>query len=330
MESVMTGSPIVSIIIVVRNGVEVTRKCLEGLTKIKRKQVIIIDNASAPEMKKFLKSWKKYPIECIYNRQNNGFAEANNQGFLRAKAPYIVFLNNDTIITEDFFSPCKKYLDTHNSVGAVQPMILFPDGTIDSIGSYLTRTGFLYHRAHRLKPNRKFVHTESVYTLKGACMIWKRQVLEEIGILDEEYFAYFEETELCHRAWNAGYEVAVVPTSSITHLGGFTSNAMDQGFVQYHNTKNRICTYIRHLSLLPLCLVLPVHLIFTEIVIFRTFLTQRSVSISMQKGVLRGIIMGFTKRFCTSQDHRSVPYKNPDLSYYLALFSSLQGYKKVW
>lgn len=321
---------IVSIIIVTRNGKEVTKRCLESLQLISHKEVIVVDNNSNDGTLRMLRNWKSFEIKLIENHKNNGFAEANNQGARVASAPFILFLNNDTYFSKNFIPPLITLLKTHRKIAAVQPMILFPDSSIDSIGSYMTPTGFLYHRAHRMLPNKSFLKTEPVYTLKGACMIWKKDVLAKIGLLDESYFAYFEETELCHRALNAGYSVYVCPITVITHLGGFTSNTMDQGFVQFHNMKNRIATYIRHFSMTQIIAVFMIHLVLSELLVLKTLLTNPKLAYELQRGLCIGIVRGIWNRFETSEMRRNVPIKKPDFRYYVALFSSLKGYSKVY
>jgi GT2 family glycosyltransferase len=325
----------VSVIIVCRNGKNVTKKCLDGILKLAIKEVIVVDNDSTDGTDLLLEKLQKKDkrVKIISNKTNNGFAEANNQGFELSKGKLVLFLNNDTVIPSDFFPPLLSTL-SHKKVAAVQPMILFPDKTIDSIGSYLTPTGFLYHRAHRMKPNKLFLKEEPVYSMKGACMLWKRSVLEELGCFTEDYFAYFEETELCHRAINAGYEVMINPTSSIIHLGGFTSNNMNQGFIQYHNAKNRIQTYLLHFPLKNVFSILFVNTLFTEALVLKTLLSGNfSTAFAIQRGIIQGFIVGISKRIKSDMKKRRdlVAYmKHPDLSYYQALFSSLQNFSKIW
>ena len=206
--------PLVSVIIATLNGKGLLSDCLKTLYKYESNfEVIVVDNASTDGTISWLK--KSYPqVKLIENSFNTGFAKANNQGLELASGEYVLYLNNDTLITEPFLKTLIAEL-VSPKVAAVSPLILLPDGTIDSIGSYLTRTGFLYHRAHRHKPDPSFVHKTNTYSLKGACMLWKKSVLDKIGQLDESYFAYFEETDLCHRAVNAGFNLVVVPQVSI-------------------------------------------------------------------------------------------------------------------
>lgn len=324
----------ISVIIVCRNGEKVTEACLLSLLPYPVKEVIIVDNASEDGTLAMLNriSKKDKRVNIIKNNINNGFAGANNQGARLATGSYIFFLNNDTLLTENIFPTLLKSLNV-SQIAAVQPMIVFPNGTIDSVGSYMTPTGFLYHRAHRIKPNKRFLNNDVVYSMKGAAMIWKKAVLDEIGFLDESYFAYFEETELCHRAMNAGYQVAVVPSVKITHLGGFTSNTMDTEFIQYYNTKNRLTTYARHFSIYHLMTILSIHLVLTELLMLKLLCTGSwKIALSVQRGIIQGCVDGMHSRIAVRNATRNLlsVTKKPDLQYYLALFSSLEGYLKIW
>lgn len=325
----------VSVVIVCRNGMAVTRACLQGISTLNVSEIIIVDNNSDDGTAAMLKQFQKKDqrIKIIKNKNNNGFAEANNQGFELATSQYLLFLNNDTGIAEDFLPELIATLQD-KQVAAVQPMILFPDGTIDSIGSYLTPTGFLYHRAHRLKPASSFLQEEQVYSMKGACMLWKKSVLDEIGVFDASYFAYFEETDLCHRAINAGYQVMVNPKGEIMHLGGFTSNTMNQERIQFHNAKNRMTTYLRHLPAKELILMFPFHLCLSELIVLKLVLSaQTALAWQVQKGILIGLAKGLNDRLHTLGNSRKVlanVTKKPDIQYYRALFTGLVGYTKVF
>ena len=322
----------ISVIITNRNGMAVLPNCLRTLLAEPVNEIIIVDNGSDDGSVSYVKSISDQRLSIIQNNNNNGYAEANNQGYHRSTAKFIVFLNNDTICLPGFLEPLVVYLKEQRQVAAVQPLILFPDMTIDSVGSYLTPTGFLYHRAHRQKLNVQNSQPALVYSLKGACMVWRRAVLEQIGVFDETYFAYFEETELCNRALRAGYQLATVPRSAIIHLGGFTSNSMDQSFIQFYNTKNRLQTYLRHLPLALAWHIILINILLSELLVLHSFFHSAKLAIAIQKGIFAGIANGLIyrrKHYVQSYD-LSQYLKKPDFSYYRALFSSLQHYDKLW
>src|SRR3989338_3222780 len=322
--------PLVSVIIATLNGKGLLSDCLKTLYKYESNfEVIVVDNDSTDGTISWLK--KSYPqVKLIENSFNTGFAKANNQGLELASGEYVLYLNNDTLITEPFLKTLIAEL-VSPKVAAVSPLILLPDGTIDSIGSYLTRTGFLYHRAHRHKPDPSFVHKTNTYSLKGACMLWKKSVLDKIGQLDESYFAYFEETDLCHRAVNAGFNLMVVPQVSIIHLGGMTSNKIPSSFIQYHSYKNRIRTYIQNLPFFTLMTVLPIHLLLCLLAALKFGLKVPKVGLAVLKGIFMGIFLGLLNRnYFSKKANLSKLTINPDWRYYYFLFKGLEQYEKIY
>lgn len=263
---------LVSIIIVNYNGIGHLHKCLPTLARqvYKEVEVILVDNASVDGSVDWVK--KMYPkTKIVINKENLGFAEANNLGYKFAKGDYILLLNNDTKVTPDFIIESLKLFDADNKVGCVQSKIVFMDNPkyLDCVGAYLTPTGFLYYNGLFQRDSRKFDRVIEIHTAKGACMMIKREVVEKVSIMgemfDNRYFAYFEESDLCHRIWLAGYKIVFAPKSLIYHKLGATSNKMKRAFLEYHSYKNRINSYSKNFGTVLLLTVFPVHLFFCQV-----------------------------------------------------------------
>jgi len=259
--------PKVSIIILNYNEPELTVRCLESVLKIEYPdfEIILVDNGSdnISYLKSHIEEFKTdKKIELIENKNNLGYAEGNNTGYKKSKGDLILFLNNDVIVKKDFLKPLVAALMSNEKIGAVQPKILMlpKRDTIDSVGSYFLTSGFLYHFGHNKKDQEKYQNQAEIFTMKGACMLFKKSVLEKTGVFDKEYFAYYEETDLCQRTWIAGYKILYIPTSTIYHKGGQTSNKFPSDFVQFHSYKNRIFTHCKNLEIKTLMKVLPSHL----------------------------------------------------------------------
>jgi GT2 family glycosyltransferase len=107
-----------------------------------------------------------------------------------------------------------------------------------------------------------------IYSAKGACLLFKKEVLKKTGLFDKDYFAYFEETDLCHRIWLTGNSVLYWPRTVVYHKGGGASKQMVKAFILFHAYKNRICTYIKNLSVKNLIHVLPSIFLFTNAYFF--------------------------------------------------------------
>lgn len=338
---------LVSIIIVNYNGRELLKRCLQSLRKqtYKELEIIVVDNDSTDGT---VKEMKKLFPEChiLSQSKNIGFAEGNNVGYLKSTGAYIYFLNNDTTLKSNAIDEMVNILH-QKDVGGVQSKLLLlekPD-TLDTIGAFLTPTGFLFHNHFGEKDNKTFDISTPLYTVKGASMMFKRKILEQVlldhVIFDREYFAYFEETDLCHRIWLAGYQIVYAPKAVVYHVMGATSSKMDNAFVQYHSFKNRIATYIKNLEWKNFLWLISLHLIIIELYACVVFL-QGNIAIfkSIQKAIAWNIYSFpklMKKRYIiqnkirTTSDDSLFPYlmKYPNLRYYIALFTGRAYTKNI-
>lgn len=260
-------SSLASIIIVNWNGKEHLRKCFPSLQWqiYKNIEIVLVDNASTDGSVDYIR--KYFPkTKIIVNKNNLGFAEANNVGYKASKGKYVLFLNNDTMVDKNFLVELIKAVEEEKDVGGVQSKILLMDKPKyhDSVGSFFTATGFLYHFGAYKKDGPRYNSQLDLYSARGACMLFKREVLEKVKvqgeIFDSSYFAYFEETDLCHRVLLAGFRMVYVPGSVIHHKLGGTSERLASAFVHYHSYKNRINSYIKNLGFAKLLKVLPLHI----------------------------------------------------------------------
>jgi hypothetical protein len=258
---------LVSIIIVNWNGLRWLPDCFGSLSKQDwaNYEIIFVDNASKDESVDWVK--RNYPkTKILINKENLGFSDANNIGYKEAHGKYVLFLNNDTRVTKTFLSELVKVLESDPKIGGAQSKILLMDhpSTHDSVGAFLTPTGFLYHYGFGAKDNSGYDKQIDLYTAKGACMMFKKDVLKKIevekDILDPSYFAYFEETDMCHRVWLAGYRIVYAYRSVILHKMGATSSSLNNAFVQYHSFKNRINSYSKNLGTRLFWQILPFHI----------------------------------------------------------------------
>lgn len=263
--------PLISIIIINWNGRHFLEKCLTSLftQKYKNIEVIFVDNASKDGSVAYVK--KNFPkAKIVVNRENLGFADANNVGYRVATGEYILFLNNDTEVTSTFITELLSVIESNKKIGGVQSKLLLMDepDTLDSVGAFLTKTGFLFNYGIAKKDAPKYNKQIDLYTAKGACMMFRKSVLDKVSvdgeILDSRYFVYFEETDMCHRVLLAGYRIVFVPTSVIYHKMGGTSTKLNNAFVQYHSFKNRLNSYTKNLTLREFLSIMPLHLILCE------------------------------------------------------------------
>lgn len=222
-----------SVVIVSWNVRADLEECLNSLQKISFEiplNVIIVDNGSVDGS--ILLENKFTNFRWILNKNNRGFAGANNQAREFINTPYVLFLNPDTIITENIFTTLSDFFLTHQKTGIVGPKILNPNGShqrsirrfpkVWQILFELMKGANIYPKllkkyyAFDLRPNK----IQLADQVMGSAFAIKKETLDKIGWWDEKYFLWFDEVDLCYRATKAGYEIWYMPTVSLIHKGG--------------------------------------------------------------------------------------------------------------
>ena len=223
--------PKVSIIILNWNGLEDTIKCLESLKKITypNYEVIVVDNGSRGNDADVLEEKYKGYINLIKNKTNLGFAEGNNIAIRKViegkESKYVFLLNNDTAVEPDFLDKIVEFAEhPGNKIGMFQSKILKYNNRkiIDSTGhkKYL---GVVFDRGVGQEDKGQFDKKRKIFGAMGAAVLYKREMLQEIGLFDRNFFAYVEDVELDFRARKIGWKARFVPESIVYHKGGATS-----------------------------------------------------------------------------------------------------------
>lgn len=259
-----------SIIFVGFNTAKYVKNCLEqviGATKNINCEIFFIDNVSPTNDWEIVK--KYFPkVNVIRSSTNKGFTGGNNIGMKLAKGRYILLLNLDIEITDgDVFSHMIEWMDKNKNVGISSCAFLNPDKTIQGNGGYfptLSRVIFWmtflddipfidklikpYHPMHDWSFYRgssfyKTQHKQDWVT--GAFFLIRKDVIDDVGYLDEDYFSYLEETDYCYRAIKAGWEVFYVPRWSIVHYGQVSAGSE---FALLSEFKNLKLFYKKHME----------------------------------------------------------------------------------
>ena len=229
------------------NTEAVLRKCLQSVYQQTRRipyEIFVVDNASKDNSVEMVKDL--FPnVRLIVNEQNKGFAAANNQALRFAKGRYILFLNPDTVIHESAPETMVQFMERHSEAGAIGCKLLNEDGSVQhSIRKFpgfgvvllentpLGRLPFLRRRVKDFKMEGfSFNKTEEVDAVCGAALLVRKDVLDEVGPMDEAYFMFIEELDLCRRIRRKGYQVYFTPDARITHLGGESRNQNPEGLL---------------------------------------------------------------------------------------------------
>ena len=226
-----------SIIIITRNTRDLVENLLRSIDKdedLKRSgvEVIAIDNGSSDGTAEMIE--QRFPgVICERQAGNSGFARAANRGYGISKGEHILFLNSDTLLVPGDLSRLLTFLRTQPAAGICGPMLVYPDMRPqrsfalapslfrEVVPSWLL--GVLMPGRYAVK--RKILLPRKVPSLIGAAMVVKREVMEALQGFDERFFFFLEETDLCVRARDKGYEVILFPDAKVVHLQGKTVGA---------------------------------------------------------------------------------------------------------
>lgn len=244
-----------SIVIVTWNAREVL---LDALASIEREvlsrrdegrlevETIVVDNGSLDGSVEAVRAAHPF-AEVIALPENVGFAAGNNVGLRRAKGRHCVLLNSDTVVLPDALEKCVRYLDAHTDVGVVGPQLLNPDGSkqncihnFPSFATELVPKGLLETLLPARFPSKRYEHPEpiDVEAVLGACLFVRREVLEDVGLMPEDYFFFLEETDWCFRIRQAGWRVVHVPDAHVIHIFGASTKKKvpAETRIEYHRS----------------------------------------------------------------------------------------------
>ena len=231
-----------SIIIVNWNQRDMLADCLQSFVpklQPNREEVIVVDNASTDGSVEMLA--ERYPeVRLIRNSKNRGFAAANNQGFAVARGHYLLLLNNDTLVHGDVLNRAYEYMERHADVAVMGCKVLNDDGTTQvSTTQYpsLTNLALLTSGLWKL-PWPKFLgryqmahwqrdDVRDVDTISGCFMLVRESAMDQVGVLDERFFFFGEETDWCKRFRDAGWRVTFAPVGEITHFGSVSARRLN-------------------------------------------------------------------------------------------------------
>lgn len=225
-----------SIIIVSWNTCNLLRRCLETLRTeidLQTSEVFVIDNASHDGSAAMVAAEHPW-VQLVANNTNAGFAKGNNQALKVATGDYVLLLNPDTEVVPGSISTLLNFLQHNPTAGIVAPQLLNSDGTIQrSCRRFPTFTAMLYELVGLskafpgIKRFREYKmldfnhdHESQVDQPEGACLLVRRKVIDDVGMLDEGFFMLFEEVDWCYRIKQSGWEIWFTPKAKVIHHYG--------------------------------------------------------------------------------------------------------------
>jgi GT2 family glycosyltransferase len=226
-----------SICILTRQAKALLRDCLQSIfenTHVIHFEIIVVDNDSQDGTTEMLR--EEFPaVQVIVNDYNAGFSRPSNQALRASRGRYALLLNNDAVVLPGALDRLVEFADAHPDAGIVGPKVLNRDGTMQKqcrrsfatpwdLFCYFSGLSSLFPQsrlfARYLVTYEDENATHTVDAVSGSCMLIRRTMLDQIGLLDERFFAYQEDADFCFRAHAAGWQVYYYPGAQIVHYGG--------------------------------------------------------------------------------------------------------------
>ncbi|NBC17963.1 MAG: glycosyltransferase [Bacteroidetes bacterium] len=251
-----SDAPLVSIVIVTWNALPLLQQCLPSVvaTDYPNLEIILADNASSDGSAEWVEAMHP-SVTIVRHPENWAFARGNNAALDHAEGDYVLLLNNDVEVPPDWLDPLVATMETHPDVGAVQPKLLQHHARsrfeyAGGAGGFLDRFGYPFTRGRlffTLEEDRgQYDDPRDVFWATGAALLLRRRALDEVGLLDEQFWMHMEEIDLCWRLWRQGWRVRVEPRSTVYHIGG---GSLPQGDPRktYYNFRNSLLMLYKNL-----------------------------------------------------------------------------------
>ena len=244
-----------SVVILNWNVRDLLQQCLKSLTTAHdpfSTEVIVVDNASSDDSVAMMRA--EFPdVRLVVNTTNRGYAGGNNDGIAAATRRYVLILNPDTQAVGDALSTLATYADAHPDVGVVAPQLLNADGSVQSSRRRFPTLMTALFESTWLQPiaprgvlrdyyvlDRADDETQEVDWAVGACLLVRRQVIQQVGALDEEFFMYSEEMDWCRRIQQAGWRIVYLPQAQVIHhMGKSSDQVVAQRHIYFQTSKVR-------------------------------------------------------------------------------------------
>lgn len=288
----------VSVIIPNYNGGKYLKGCIDSLLRqtFTKYKIIVVDNGSEDGSYDILT--QNYPnIQLIRLDSNYGFSIAVNEGIKKSDTKYIALLNNDTELDKDWLLNLIQCMEKDERIfSCCSKMIQYYDRyKIDDAGDQYTILGWAYKRGDNQKID-KYVKSSKVFSSCAGAAIYRKSILDEIGLFDENFFAYMEDVDISYRAKIYGYKNVYCSNARVYHIGSATSGSKYNSFKVYLAARNNVYVIYKNMPILQFIINSPFLLV--------GFLTKMLFFFSIGYG--KSYIKGFTDAFKNLKNIRRV------------------------
>lgn len=312
--------PKATVIIPNYNGIKYIKGCLDSLFSLEEQElftVLVVDNASSDGSRELIQD--EYPwVQLILMEENTGFCHAVNVGIRAASAPFVILLNNDTVVKAGFVKNLVDALEKDSRCFSVSALMLMWDrpDLVDDAGDRYCALGWAYSRG-KGRPAAAYERPAEVFSACGGASVYKKSVFEEIGYFDENHFAYLEDLDIGYRARIYGYRNRYEPSACVLHAGSASSGSRYNEFKTRMSSANSVYVIGKNMPLLQWILNLPF--------LIPGFMVKTVFFFHKKMGMLyiRGLLQGFVLLFSKEGRARKVKFRFRHLGNYLAIQGQL-------
>lgn len=257
----MINKPLVSVLVLTYNNTNLLKSCLDSCLKsdYSNLEFIVSDNGSSENISVFIKkNYLRQKIKVVRLKENRGLTGGFNFGFKFCRGKYIMILSNDTKLAKNTISTMVKMFEKDSSIGIISSKIvqLKNPNILHHAGSFMTYSGLLYHYGViQDKNKKKYQKNYYIFSCNGAGFLIRKKAAQITGLFEEDFFIYYDESDLSHRIWLSGYTIVYCHKATLWHLWGVTIKRQ-RGDLWYYNHRNHLSSLIRNLSLPYLILIL--------------------------------------------------------------------------
>lgn len=303
------------------NGINYIENCLASLAD-EPARVIVVDNGSTDGSRQLVQ--EKFPgVRMLALEKNFGFCTAVNQGMEASDTTYVILLNNDTTVRPGFVRALETALERDGSIfsGAAKMVNMRCPELIDDAGDYYCALGWAF-AAGKDKPAQRYNRQREIFSACGGACIYRRSILGEIGMLDENHFAYLEDVDLGYRAKLFGYRNLYVPEAVVYHAGSASSGSRYNAFKAELTAANSV--YVVYKNMPPAQILINMPFLLAGFAVKFLFYCRKGLGGSWWKGTRKGI------RLCRSLQgkKRRVPFSRKRLAAYLVIQWEL--WRNIW
>lgn len=298
-----------TIIIPNLNGICYLMDCLQSLQR-ESAHIILVDNGSTDGSYEMV--MENFPeVESIRFEENTGFCKAVNAGIAAARTEYVIFLNNDTVAEPGFVEELERVMERDGNIFSASAKMLSMQekDKIDDAGDLYCALGWAF-AVGKGRPEKDYRKSRFIFAACGGAAIYRMSILDQIGLLDENHFAYLEDIDLGYRAQICGYRNVFAPRARVYHVGSAFSGSRYNAFKVDLTSRNSVYLIYKNMPWVQILLNLP--LLLAGFGIKTIFFIRKGLGREYVGGLMKGI------RLCVSKEGRShkVPYNREHFGAY--------------